>query len=99
MKELEERFAGKSGAEGSLKLDAYLLYFAFDVMGDLTYSRRTGFIESGKDAYGIIGFVKTFLGYGLIVGTIFLNYELVLHNSLTWHVVWSNAYHELLSST
>ena len=49
-------------------------------MGDLTYSRRTGFIEHGKDANGIIEFVKTFLGYGLIV-SLKNNAENVQYNS------------------
>ena len=34
--------------------------FAYDFMGDLTYSKRCGFLESGKDVNGIISYVQSF---------------------------------------
>lgn len=70
LKELDERFAGKADGDGILDFHTWLLYFTFDVMGDLTYSVRHGFLEQGKDMHGIIAYVKAFLSYGFIVGLI-----------------------------
>lgn len=70
LKELDDRFAGKEGGDGIVDLHAWLLYFAFDVMGDLTYSARHGFLEQGKDMFSIITYVKDFLSYGFLVGRI-----------------------------
>lgn len=36
-------------------LGQWLQMFAFDVMGELTFSRRLGFLESGADVEGIMG--------------------------------------------
>lgn len=41
----------------------WLQYFAFDVIGDLTWSKRLGFIEESRDVDGICGFLKGFLSY------------------------------------
>ena len=35
-------------------LGAWLQYFAFDVIGEITFSRRLGFLERGEDVDGII---------------------------------------------
>lgn len=41
----------------------WLQFFAFDVIGDLTWSKRLGFIEENRDVDGIIAFLKKFLSY------------------------------------
>lgn len=64
---LDKHHAGKDGPDVVIDLHTSLLYFAFDVIGDLTYGARHGFIESGKDLNGIINYVVTFLNYGFIV--------------------------------
>jgi hypothetical protein len=68
---LEKRYAEKRGSEGIIDLHTSLLHFAFDVIGDLTYGTRHGFIESGKDLNGIINYVVSFLNYGFIVSNLF----------------------------
>ena len=67
LRELSNRFAGKSGEQGLIDLHTWLLYFSFDVIGELTYGARHGFIESSSDIAGIIHYVKRFLNYGFIV--------------------------------
>lgn len=57
---LHKLHAGKRGQEGVIDLYTSLLHFAFDVIGDLTYCTRHGFIESGKDLNGIIEYVVAF---------------------------------------
>ena len=67
LKELNHRFAGKPGEQGLIDLHTWLLYFSFDVIGELTYGARHGFIESSSDIAGIICYVESFLNYGFIV--------------------------------
>ena len=69
LKELESRFVGKPGDQGLVDLHTWMLYFSFDVIGELTYGARHGFIESASDVSGIIHFVKRFLNYGFLVSS------------------------------
>ena len=41
----------------------WLQYFAFDVIGELTWSKRLGFIEKNEDVNGIIKFISGLLSY------------------------------------
>jgi cytochrome P450 len=70
--DLGKRYSARPGPEGVIDLHTSLLYFAFDVIGDLTYGSRYGFIESGKDVNGIIHYVVSFLNYGFIVSIKFM---------------------------
>ena len=67
VREINERFADKNGSDGTIDLSKWFLYFTFDVMGDLTFSRRYGFLRSGRDVDGIISSVQKFLSYGFFV--------------------------------
>lgn len=67
LKKLGRRFADKSGKQGLIDFHTWLLYFSFDVIGELTYGARHGFIESSSDVAGIIRYVKSFLNYGFLV--------------------------------
>jgi len=46
----------------------WLQYFAFDVIGDLTWSKRIGFVERDEDVDGIVKFIGDFLSYAGPVG-------------------------------
>ena len=39
----------------------WLQYFAFDVMGTMTFSQRYGFLETGKDVDGMLGTIWNFM--------------------------------------
>lgn len=67
LEQWDARFTGKQGSEGVIDLLEWLLYFAFDVTGELTYGSRHGFLESGLDSHGIIAYVQKFAVYGSIV--------------------------------
>ena len=67
LEQWDRRFAGKRGADGVIKLEDWLLYFSFDVIGELTYGSRHGFLESGYDSQGIINFLQGFAVYGAVV--------------------------------
>lgn len=48
--QLEARFVDKTRSEPSLcDFGQWLQMFAFDVIGEITFSQRLGFLESGKD--------------------------------------------------
>jgi hypothetical protein len=46
----------------------WLQFFAFDVIGDLTWSKRLGFVEKNEDVDGIVAFIGQFLAYAGPVG-------------------------------
>ena len=71
LQEINRRFADRDGPDGVIDFSQWFLYFTFDVMGDLTYSRRYGFLESGRDVDGIISYVQNFLSYGFFVSGFF----------------------------
>ncbi|KAJ9608038.1 hypothetical protein H2200_007026 [Cladophialophora chaetospira] len=62
---LEDRFAGDSQV---LDLGRYLQFFAFDVIGELTFSRRLGFIEQGVDVNNIIDAIGANFSYFSVLG-------------------------------
>lgn len=47
----------------SCNFGRWLQFFAFDVIGDLTWSKRLGFIEEDRDVDGIVAFLSQFLSY------------------------------------
>ncbi|KAK5240673.1 hypothetical protein LTR40_013668, partial [Exophiala xenobiotica] len=66
---LESRFAASSKSPGEiLDLGRYLQFYAFDVIGELTFSRRLGFIESGTDVDGIIEAIGANFSYFSVLG-------------------------------
>lgn len=69
---LEEIFTAGNGKNESpvLDLGQWLQYFAFDVIGELTFSRRLGFIESGGDVDGIISAIGANFEYFSVLGQI-----------------------------
>lgn len=48
-------------------LETWLQYFAFDVIGELTFSKRLGFLKRGGDVDGIIHAIETFFNTAAIV--------------------------------
>ncbi|EMD01129.1 hypothetical protein BAUCODRAFT_118842 [Baudoinia panamericana UAMH 10762] len=46
----------------------WLQFFAFDVIGDLTWSKRLGFVDRDEDVDGIVKFVGDFLSYAGPIG-------------------------------
>lgn len=64
MKSLDQRFASTRNV---CPLHSWLNYFAFDAIGEMTFSRRLGFLEQGEDVDGIISKIKMTLQYFAIV--------------------------------
>ncbi|ROV97807.1 hypothetical protein VPNG_08651 [Cytospora leucostoma] len=56
--QLDKRFAG-TGL--TFDLGEWLQYFAFDVMGTMSFSKRYGFLESGEDVEGMLEAISKFM--------------------------------------
>ena len=41
----------------------WLQFFAFDVIGELTWSKRLGYVERNVDVDGVVKFIGDFLSY------------------------------------
>ena len=65
---LEDQFGDHPGE--TLDLGRYLQFFAFDVIGELTFSRRLGFIEQGADVDGIIDAIGANFSYFSVLGQV-----------------------------
>ncbi|KAJ9668219.1 hypothetical protein H2201_001648 [Coniosporium apollinis] len=52
----------------SCNFNQWLQFFAFDVIGELTWSKRLGFVEKNEDVDGIVGFLGRFLSYAGPIG-------------------------------
>ncbi|KAJ4367181.1 hypothetical protein N0V83_007711 [Neocucurbitaria cava] len=67
VKQIDQRFADRPGDGGVANFGTWLHYYAFDVIGQLTFSKRLGFIEQGKDIDGIIATLEGLLDYFAVV--------------------------------
>ena len=63
LKQLKLRFVDRPGDAGICDFGAWLQYYAFDVIGELTFSKRLGFVERGVDVDNIIRDLESFLNY------------------------------------
>jgi len=60
IKRTQELFV-KSGQR--CNFSQWLQFFAFDVIGELTWSKRLGYIERNEDVDGVVKFIGDFLSY------------------------------------
>lgn len=70
----------------AINIHAWFQYYAFDVIGDITYSRRFGFMEKGGDVDDLIANVKELAKYSSISG-----YYPRLHALLTYFSIYIKA--------
>ena len=57
-----------AGVGRSCDFAEWLQFYAFDVIGELTWSKRLGFVEKNEDVDGIVKFLARFLSYAGPVG-------------------------------
>ncbi|KAL3418183.1 Pisatin demethylase 12 [Phlyctema vagabunda] len=93
--QLEKRFVGRPGGDGVIDFGLWLQYYAFDVIGELTFSQRLGFVDQGKDIDGVITTLERMLNYFAVIGQIPWLDRLFLKNPL---LLWAND-HGLIDST
>ena len=56
----------------SCDFNRWLKFFAFDVIGELTWSKRLGFVDKNKDVDNITMFLARFFNYIAPVGALYL---------------------------
>jgi cytochrome P450 len=64
----QERLHGISRDGKSVDLHHWLQCYAFDVVGNITYGQRFGFLDEGKDVGGMLASLNATLKYGTFVG-------------------------------
>lgn len=60
----------------SCNFSRWLQFYAFDVIGEMTYSKRHGFLEENKDIDGIIDYVAWFFDYAGPVRIVFIIFNM-----------------------
>ena len=68
LQEMSNRFMDKAGDDGVVDLHRWFAFFTADVVSNLTYGQRTGFMESGTDLSGIHAKVRLVFVPWLYVG-------------------------------
>jgi hypothetical protein len=56
-----EKLYADSGA--ACNMSRWLQFYAFDVIGEMTYSKRHGFVEENKDIEGIVDYISNLFDY------------------------------------
>lgn len=82
----EELFSSKNAI---CDFTQWLQFYAFDVIGDITYSKRHGFVDTGKDVDGIIAYLGKLFSY---VAPVFLTSTIVLAVTADYSAGWPNTY-------
>ncbi|KAI5795723.1 pisatin demethylase [Geopyxis carbonaria] len=59
---------GLVGTGVAWDLGEWLQWFAFDVVGEMTFGRRLGFLEGAQDIEGVCASIESFLHYSVVVG-------------------------------
>jgi hypothetical protein len=85
---LEKHFADKKTFASVCDFGEWLHFFAFDVIGELTWSKRLGFVEQGIDIEGIIQKVEDAFAYFAVV---FPQTPLLLPLADSQTLGWTNA--------
>ena len=84
LEQTQERFCN---TKKSCNFNQWLQFFAFDVIGELTWSKRLGFVERNEDVDGIVAFLGRFLSYAGPVGSAFsLHYRARKLNTQLMHM-------------
>ncbi|KAI0469341.1 cytochrome P450 [Xylaria cf. heliscus] len=63
-----QRLSEMSEAGTSVDMGHWLQCYAFDVIGEITYGKRIGFLDQGADIQEIMHAIETQLVYGVLVG-------------------------------
>ncbi|KKY29023.1 putative cytochrome p450 [Phaeomoniella chlamydospora] len=65
----EKLFARRGGKSGAVcDFARWLQFYAFDVIGTITYSKPHGFVEQNKDIGGMVAYMAGFFDYAAVTG-------------------------------
>lgn len=87
IRQLDNRFAGKTGSAGIVNLPTWMQWYAFDVIGEITYGEPVGFLESASDINNIIEETNDFLAYVQSIAQIDGADDLLVKNPI---LLWLN---------
>ena len=76
------RLDGFASKDQPVDLGAWLQYFAFDVIGEVTFASKLGFLEQGKDVDGMMNAIEGMLTYAALCGQMPEVHKLLLGNPL-----------------
>ena len=65
--ELERRFMQDGNTGKTCDIADWISYFAWDFLGDMTWSKRMGFMEQGKDVGGMLHTAENVMRYFSVV--------------------------------
>ncbi|KAH6639249.1 cytochrome P450 [Boeremia exigua] len=68
--ELERRFMRGENKGKTCDIGDWISYFAWDFLGDMTWSKRMGFMEQGKDIGGMLQTAENVMRYFSVVGQV-----------------------------
>ncbi|KAJ5197949.1 pisatin demethylase [Penicillium cinerascens] len=68
--------------KASVDLGVWLQYYAFDVVGEITFAKKLGFLEEGRDIDGMIEAIQGMLAYASLCGQVPEMHPLLLGNPL-----------------
>ncbi|KAI9841181.1 MAG: hypothetical protein M1837_000969 [Sclerophora amabilis] len=71
----------ESGSK-AIDISAWLQYFAFDVLGEINFSRQLGFLKSGSDVENMIAAIDMVLQYVSVIGQVPKLHYFLLGNPL-----------------
>ncbi|CAG8214223.1 unnamed protein product [Penicillium olsonii] len=77
-----EKLKGFEEANQAFDLGEWLQWYAFDVIGNLTFSQTPGFIEKSRDVDNMISSIGAFFIYAAVVGQIPWLHKLLAGNPL-----------------
>lgn len=72
-------FAAKSE---SVDLGAWLQFYAFDVVGEITFASKLGFLEKGQDVDGMMKAIEGMLAYAALCGQVPEYHQVLFGNPL-----------------
>ena len=67
---LDKEFVDGSNAGKTCKIDEWFSFFAWDVIGELTFSERMGFLENAGDSTGLLNNAEKGIDYFATIGQI-----------------------------
>ncbi|KAH7091419.1 pisatin demethylase [Paraphoma chrysanthemicola] len=82
LRQLRIRNISQSGVDAIFDFGEWLQYFAFDVICELTFSKRMGFVDRGEDVENIISNLQCVLDYAAVIGQVPFLDRLLLKNPI-----------------
>lgn len=81
-----------SADQKPMDLDLFFSYASFDMVGELFFSRRFGFLDQGKDIDGSLAAAKGVVWVGTVLGYFHWLYFLIVNPFTTWLGVLPTGY-------